>query len=54
MYHLSKVELDKMDEERRLENLETGTFPPDIPLKPPATESSQQEEIVEQTSETKV
>ncbi|XP_020281179.1 excitatory amino acid transporter-like [Pseudomyrmex gracilis] len=54
VYHLSKAELDKMDEERRLENLETGTFPPDIPLQPPVTESCQQEEIAEQTSETKV
>ncbi|XP_050457359.1 excitatory amino acid transporter-like [Cataglyphis hispanica] len=49
VYHLSKAELDKMDEERRLEALEIGR-PFEI-----VTESRQQETIAhEQTSETKI
>ncbi|KAM0725307.1 Excitatory amino acid transporter [Formica fusca] len=49
VYHLSKAELDKMDEERRLEALEIGR-PFEI-----ATEGRQQETIThEQTSETKI
>ncbi|XP_012217231.1 excitatory amino acid transporter-like [Linepithema humile] len=50
VYHLSKAELDKMDEERRLEGLETGN-----PFEM-ATGSRQKEEIIlqEQTSETKI
>ncbi|XP_029674740.1 excitatory amino acid transporter-like [Formica exsecta] len=49
VYHLSKAELDKMDEERRLEALEIGR-PFEI-----ATEGHQQETIAhEQTSETKI
>lgn len=50
VYHLSKAELDKMDEERRLEGLEIGK-PLEI-----ATEGCQREETIthEQTSETKI
>ncbi|KAL0115266.1 hypothetical protein PUN28_010672 [Cardiocondyla obscurior] len=49
VYHLSKAELDKMDEERRLEGLETGK-PLDI-----TTESCREDtEAHEQTSETKI
>ncbi|XP_070158681.1 excitatory amino acid transporter 2 [Polyergus mexicanus] len=49
VYHLSKAELDKMDEERRLEALEIGR-PFEI-----VTEGRQQETIAhEQTSETKI
>lgn len=49
VYHLSKAELDKMDEERRLEGLQIGS-PLEI-----ATESRQREETVhEQISETKI
>ncbi|KYN50352.1 Excitatory amino acid transporter [Cyphomyrmex costatus] len=49
VYHLSKAELDKMDEERRLEGLETGR-PLEI-----ATESCREEPgVYEQTSETKI
>ncbi|XP_024876743.1 excitatory amino acid transporter-like [Temnothorax curvispinosus] len=49
VYHLSKVELDKMDEERRVEALETGR-PFEI-----ATEICREEtKAHEQTSETKI
>ncbi|KAG5318441.1 EAA1 protein, partial [Acromyrmex heyeri] len=49
VYHLSKAELDKMDEERRLEGLETGK-PLEI-----AVESCREElGVHEQTSETKI
>lgn len=49
VYHLSKAELDKMDEERRLEGLETGR-PLEI-----ATEASREETRAhEQTAETKI
>ncbi|XP_072746518.1 excitatory amino acid transporter 2 [Anoplolepis gracilipes] len=49
VYHLSKAELDKMDEERRLEGLQIGS-PLEI-----ATESRQREETAhEQISETKI
>ncbi|CAL1689240.1 unnamed protein product [Lasius platythorax] len=50
VYHLSKAELDKMDEERRLEGLEIGK-----PLET-VIEGCQREETVthEQTSETKI
>lgn len=50
VYHLSKTELDKMDEERRLESLESGS-PIEI-----AAESCHREESTkqEQTCETKI
>ncbi|XP_076620407.1 excitatory amino acid transporter 2 [Colletes latitarsis] len=50
IYHLSKDELDKMDQERKLEDLETGTPLEDIP------ESCQLESapVPEQSSETKI
>ncbi|XP_043252878.1 excitatory amino acid transporter-like [Colletes gigas] len=50
IYHLCKDELDKMDQERKLEDLETGTPLEDIP------ESCQRESapVPEQSSETKI
>ncbi|KYN37970.1 Excitatory amino acid transporter 2 [Trachymyrmex septentrionalis] len=49
VYHLSKAELDKMDEERRLEGLETGKSLEIV------TESCREEpRMHEQTSETKI
>ncbi|XP_012062978.1 PREDICTED: excitatory amino acid transporter-like [Atta cephalotes] len=49
VYHLSKAELDKMDEERRLESLETGK-----PLEIAAESCREEPGIHEQTSETKI
>ncbi|XP_018052354.1 PREDICTED: excitatory amino acid transporter-like [Atta colombica] len=49
VYHLSKAELDKMDEERRLEGLETGK-----PLEIAAESCREEPGIHEQTSETKI
>lgn len=49
VYHLSKAELDKMDEERRLESLETGK-----PLEIAAESCREEPGMHEQTSETKI
>ncbi|XP_011880148.1 PREDICTED: excitatory amino acid transporter-like [Vollenhovia emeryi] len=49
VYHLSKAELDKMDEERRLEGLETGR-----PLEIVAESCREETAAHEQTSETKI
>ncbi|KAG5331911.1 EAA1 protein, partial [Acromyrmex charruanus] len=49
VYHLSKAELDKMDEERRLEGLETGK-----PLEIAAESCREELGVHEQTSETKI
>ncbi|KYQ48831.1 Excitatory amino acid transporter 2 [Trachymyrmex zeteki] len=49
VYHLSKAELDKMDEERRLESLETGK-----PLEIAAESFREEPGVHEQTSETKI
>ncbi|EZA52103.1 hypothetical protein DMN91_011361 [Ooceraea biroi] len=49
VYHLSKIELDKMDEERRLESLESGS-PVEIAAEGPREESTKHE----QTSETRI
>ncbi|XP_018373275.1 PREDICTED: excitatory amino acid transporter-like [Trachymyrmex cornetzi] len=49
VYHLSKAELDKMDEERRLEGLETGK-----PLEIAAESCREEPGVHEQTSETKI
>jgi uncharacterized membrane protein len=49
VYHLSKAELDKMDEERRLEGLETGK-PLEIATEVRREETGEHE----QTSETKI
>ncbi|KAG5313787.1 EAA1 protein, partial [Acromyrmex insinuator] len=49
VYHLSKAELDKMDEERRLEGLETGK-----PLEIAAESCREEPGMHEQTSETKI
>lgn len=49
VYHLSKAELDKMDEERRLEGLETGK-----PLEIAAEVCREETGAHEQTSETKI